>query len=361
MTKSHPATPTLPNLTPIAPEIQAAPAITPVATSPAITPVATSPAIPPTVSSPPSQLFQPAVLEQVKVRMALWGPSGAGKTRSALEIATGLGKRVALIDTEHGRARQYADRYQFDLVELENFHPDYYIRAIQAAEDAGYDVLIIDSLTHAWSGTGGLLEVHADVVRRSPSRNEFSAWDEVTPLHRRLIEAIVRSSLHVIVTMRAKTEYTMEVNERGKAVPKVVGLGPDQRKNLEYEFDVVGYIDPSHTLYVEKDSSDLLQDQVIKLPTVEIGLQLEAWFARGERPQWKFAPYHRDALVKAKREQRWERADTAALLSLYKLQRIEDISSPQIYQQIRQALSLPPLEGLERSSKLQKLLARNYN
>jgi len=296
--------------------------------------------------------FKKAVLEQAKVRIALWGPSGAGKTRTALEFASGLGKKIALIDTEHGRSRQYADRYDFDLVELEKFHPDQYIQAIQAAEDEGYDIVIIDSLTHAWSGEGGLLEVHADIVRRNLVKNDFSAWDEVTPIHRRLIEAMVRSSLHVIATMRSKTEYAMEVDERGKTVIRKVGLGPDQRKNLEYEFDVVGYIDPEHTLTIEKDCSDLLQDQVIKLPTAEVGMKLAAWFSRGERPIWKFSQFHREILLKAKAAQRWERSDTAALLSLYHLNRLEDIPTEYIYQQIRQALNLPPVEGLERVEKL---------
>lgn len=296
--------------------------------------------------------FKKAVLEQAKVRIALWGPSGAGKTRTALEIATGLGQKIAVIDTEHGRSRQYADRYEFDLIELETFHPDQYIQAVQAAEDEGYEVLIIDSLTHAWAGDGGLLEVHADIVRRSAIKNEFSAWNEVTPIHRRLVEAMVRSSFHVIATMRSKTEYAMEMNEQGKTVIRKVGLGPDQRKNLEYEFDLVGYIDPDHVLTVEKDSSDLLQDQVIKLPTAELGHKLAAWFSRGERPVWKFSHFHRDILIKAKVSQRWERSDTAALLALYHLNRLEDIPNESVYQQIRQALSLPPIEGLERAEKL---------
>lgn len=296
--------------------------------------------------------FKKAVLEQAKVRIAFWGPSGAGKTRTALEIATGLGQKIAVIDTEHGRSRQYADRYNFDVIELETFHPDQYIQAIQAAEDEGYEVLIIDSLTHAWAGDGGLLEVHADIVRRNAIKNEFSAWNEVTPIHRRLIEAMVRSSLHVIATMRSKTEYAMEVNEQGKTVIRKVGLGPDQRKNLEYEFDVVGYIDPDHTLTIEKDSSDLLQDQVIKLPTAELGHRLAAWFSRGERPAWKFSHFYREILIKAKVSQRWERSDTAALLALYHLNRLEDIPSENVYQQIRQALSLTPVEGLERVEQL---------
>jgi len=299
--------------------------------------------------------FKKAVLEQAKVRIALWGPSGAGKTRTALEFASGLGKKIALIDTEHGRSRQYADRYDFDIVELEKFHPDQYIETIQAAEDEGYEVVIIDSLTHAWSGEGGLLEVHADIVRRNLVKNEFSAWDEVTPMHRRLIETMVRSSLHVVATMRSKTEYAMEVDEKGKTVIRKVGLGPDQRKNLEYEFDVVGYIDPEHTLTVEKDCSNLLQDQVIKLPTAEVGLKLAAWFSRGERPAWKFSPFHREILIKAKVAQRWERSDTAALLSLYHLNRLEDIANEYIYQQIRQALNLPPVEGLERVEKFLRI------
>lgn len=296
--------------------------------------------------------FKKATLEQAKVRVALWGPSGAGKTRTALEIATGLGQKVALIDTEHGRSRQYADRFNFDIVELETFHPDHYIQVIQAAEDEGYDVIIIDSLTHAWSGEGGLLEVHSEIVRRNPVKNDFSAWDEVTPIHRRLIEAMTRSSCHVIATMRSKTEYAMETNENGKTSLRRVGLGPDQRKNLEYEFDVVGYIDPDHALTIEKDCSDLLQDQVLKLPTADVGIKLANWFARGERPQWKFTPFHRNVLMKAKLDQHWERSDTSALLALYKLNRLEDIPNERIYQQIRQTLNLPPVEGLERAEKL---------
>lgn len=302
--------------------------------------------------------FKKAVLEQAKVRIALWGPSGAGKTRTALEIATGLGQKIALVDSEHGRSRQYADRYDFDIFELETFHPDHYVQAIQAAEDEGYDVLVVDSLTHAWSGEGGLLEIHADVVRKHLTKNEFSAWEEVTPIHRRLVEAIVRSSLHVIVTMRSKTEYAIEVNEQGKTVIRKLGLGPDQRKNLEYEFDVVGYIDPEHTLTIEKDSSDLLQDQVIKLPTIELGAKLGAWFSRGERPVWKFSNFHRQTLMKAKLAQHWERSDTTALLALYHLNRLDDIPDETVYQQIRQALSMSPIEGLERVEKL--LSSKSY-
>jgi nucleoside-triphosphatase THEP1 len=304
-------------------------------------------------------LFKKAVIEQSKVRVALWGSSGSGKTRTSLEIASGLGQKIAVIDTEHGRSRHYADRYSFDVVELSNFHPNQYIQAIQAAEDGGYDVLIIDSLTHAWSGEGGLLETHANIVRRSSNKNEFTAWEEVTPMHRRLVEAILRSSLHIIVTMRAKTEYAMEVNESGKTIPRKVGLGPEQRKGIEYEFDIIGYMDQDHTLTIEKDTSDLLQDQVIKLPTAELGMQLEAWFSRGDRPEWNFTTFHRDILMKAKVAQRWERTDTATLLDLYGLNRLEDIPDERTYQQIRQVLSFAPQAGLERAQTLLSLKLQN--
>ncbi|HEY9844742.1 MAG TPA: hypothetical protein V6D03_00930, partial [Candidatus Caenarcaniphilales bacterium] len=105
----------------------------------------------------------------------------------------------------------------------------------------------------------------------------------------------------------------------------------------------------------EKDSSDLLQDQVIKLPTADVGIKLAAWFARGERPTWKFSHFHREVLVKAKLAQRWERSDTGALLALYHLNRLEDIPNERVYQQIRHALSLMPVEGLERAEKLLSL------
>src|SRR5690242_19965331 len=109
--------------------------------------------------------------------MALVGPSGSGKTYTALKIATNLvpSGKVALIDTERGSASKYAKLFKFDVLELRNYHPEAYIKAIKAAADNGYDVLIIDSLSHAWNGDGGVLSI----VDKKGGR--FDAWKDVTP------------------------------------------------------------------------------------------------------------------------------------------------------------------------------------
>lgn len=132
--------------------------------------------------------FKRAVKHNAKLRMAIAGIAGSGKTRTSLILGTALaeGKPLALIDTEHGSASKYADDFQFDVLELSHFHPDNYVDAIHEAEQAGYAVLIIDSLSHAWNGTGGALELVDSIAKRVAARrdkepNSFNAWGEVTP------------------------------------------------------------------------------------------------------------------------------------------------------------------------------------
>ena len=139
--------------------------------------------------------FAKATKKAAKLRMALIGPSGAGKTYTALAIGTSLGEKVAFIDTEHGSASKYAGRdgFNFDVLELDSFHPQTYIDAIKAAEQAGYDVLVIDSLSHAWMGKDGALELVDKAAKRSQSTNTFAAWRDVTPLHNALVEVMIQS------------------------------------------------------------------------------------------------------------------------------------------------------------------------
>ena len=232
--------------------------------------------------------FQKATKAQSKGRVALLGPSGAGKTYTALRLAKGLGGRIAVIDTERGSASKYADEFEFDVCELETFSPQAYIAAIREAEVAGYDVLIIDSLSHAWMGKGGVLEIHDAAVKRSRSGNSFDAWREVTPQHNALVDALVQSKCHVIATMRTKTEYVVEEDERGKKVPRKVGMAPIQRDGLEYEFDVVGDLNQSHEWVISKSRCKALADQIITKPGEETAEVLRAWLSDGapapERP-----------------------------------------------------------------------------
>ena len=177
-------------------------------------------------------MFKKATKTQSRLRLALCGPAGAGKTYTALTVGSELGK-VAVLDTERGSASKYADRFAFDVVELEDYHPKNYVEVSKVAEKAGYQVLIVDSLSHAWSGKGGALDLKDKATARSRSGNSYTAWREITPLHNELVDAILGADLHVIVTMRSKTEYILEDNGKGGKTPRKVGMAPVQRDGME--------------------------------------------------------------------------------------------------------------------------------
>lgn len=225
--------------------------------------------------------FRRASKVQLKLRMALIGPAGSGKTYSALNIGQHLGEKIAVVDTEHGSASKYAGLFAFDVLELGSFHPQMYIDAISAAEQAGYGVLIIDSLSHAWMGKDGALELVDKAAKRSPSGNSFAAWRDVTPLHNKLIEAMLAAKLHLIVTMRSKMEYVQDKDDKGRTVIRKVGLQPVQRDGLEYEFDVVADLDTDNTLIVGKTRCPQLTGVVLPKPGKDIADTLKAWLADG--------------------------------------------------------------------------------
>ena len=221
-----------------------------------------------------------ATTAQAKARVALMGPPGAGKTFSALNIARHLGERVILIDTERGSASKYANEFDFEVIELDSFNPKTYIEAIHAAEEAGADTIIIDSLSHAWMGKDGALEM-VDRAATS-SRNSFTAWKDVTPLHNGLVDAILRSRAHVIATLRTKTEYVIEANERGKLAPRKVGLGAVQRDGIEYEFDIVGVLDMDNNLQITKTRCrTLTPNETLPKPGKKFAETLIAWLSSG--------------------------------------------------------------------------------
>lgn len=233
--------------------------------------------------------FKRATKSQAKLRMAIMGPSGSGKTYTSLSVAAALASatsKVAVIDTEHGSASKYGDKFTFDVLELSDYHPQQYIDAIHAAGEGSYDVLVIDSLSHAWNGAGGVLEIVDRAARRSDSKNTFAAWRDATPLHNQLVEALLSVPLHLITTMRSKTEYVLERDERGKMTPRKVGLAPVQREGMEYEFDVVAEMDMKNTLYVTKTRISRLAGKVIPYPDAALGETLKAWLLDGTPLHW---------------------------------------------------------------------------
>jgi len=231
-------------------------------------------------------LFRRAERSKAKLRLGLVAPAGAGKTHSALLIAGGLGKRIALIDSENASASKEVgkkDIPDFDTLTLSApYHPSKYIDAMKVAEDAGYDVIITDSLTHAWAGTGGLLDKVNAVTQASSSKNSYMAWRDVTPLHTKLGDAIRQSKCHVIVTMRSKVEYIIETDEKGKQKPRKVGLAPIQREGMDYELDVVLDLDQNtHYATASKDRTSLF-DGTPFIPTIGTGEMLREWLDSGK-------------------------------------------------------------------------------
>jgi hypothetical protein len=212
-------------------------------------------------------MFKKATKSQIKIRLALSGAAGAGKTYSAVAVASHLGKKIAVIDTERGSASRYADLFNFDVCELAHHHPSKYIEAIETAEYEGYEVIIIDSLTHAW---------YAELELVDQAKNSFSAWKDVRPLERKLIDTIVKSNAHIIATMRSKTEWdTTSVN--GKMQPKKIGTAPIQTSGIEYEFDIAGELSAEHTLYISKSRCPQIQDTSWTRPSKDFAYQLRIW------------------------------------------------------------------------------------
>jgi hypothetical protein len=226
--------------------------------------------------------FRSATKEQAKARIALTGPTGSGKTYTALAIGTRLAGRVALVDTEHGSASKYADEFTFDTLQLAAFEPAVLVDALAVAAHEAYEGVIVDSLSHFWSGTGGMLEQVDNAARRAGAGNSFAGWKEVRPMERAMIEALLAYPGHVIVTMRTKTDYVVETDERGRKVPRKVGLKPEQREGIEYEFDIVGDLDYENVLVISKSRAKSLSGLVIRKPGVEFADSVLAWLNAGK-------------------------------------------------------------------------------
>lgn len=229
--------------------------------------------------------FEKAMRKKAKLRLALTGPSGSGKTYSALLIAKGIGGKIAVIDTENGSASLYSDVAEFDVLELEPpFSPERFIEAIKAAEQAGYGTLIIDSITHEWGGVGGCLELVDTVAKTKYRGNSWSAWSDINPRHRLFLDSILRSPMHIIATMRSKTE-TAQVEENGRKKVAKLGMKSEQRDGVEYEFTtVLDIVQETHHANATKDRTKLFSNSDPEIISAETGKKLLAWLESGVNP-----------------------------------------------------------------------------
>lgn len=224
------------------------------------------------------------------LKLTTIGPSKSGKSFSALLMASGfkdaLGGDIIFFDSEYGRGELYADQFDFDYAQIEApFEVEKYIDAIKYAESEGYTVAIIDSITQLWAGEGGLLSLQSRIAKRTG--NSYTAWGDVTPLYDAFVDAVSSAKIHLICTMRSKTDYIIGESEAGKMTVKKLGTKPIQRDGMDYEFDIMFNIDrDSHEAKIEArafggDLSGL--DGKIVLPTRELGKQLCGWLNTSER------------------------------------------------------------------------------
>ena len=234
--------------------------------------------------------FKKAERKQVRPKFAITGPSGSGKTFSGLLLAAGMGKKIAVIDTENGSASLYADMDKgplkgvgFDVLEIAPpYTIDKYAQAIEAAQGAGYEVLVVDSISHAWAGEGGLLSKKEALDARGG--NSYTNWAGITKEHELFKARLLNCDIHLICTMRSKQDYVLEVNDKGKSSPKKVGLAPIQRDGMEYEFTTVFDLAMDHNAVASKDRTSLFDGHIFK-PTIETGKKLMAWLMGGKPVQ----------------------------------------------------------------------------
>ena len=222
--------------------------------------------------------LQKAQRRQAKIKLALQGPSGSGKTMSALLLAAGLTdySKIAVVDTENHSADLYAHLGDYSVLQLQKpFSPERYIEAIETCENAGMEVIVIDSITHEWEGSGGILDLHGNMPG-----NSFTNWAKMTPRHNAFVQKILESPCHIISTIRTKTDYTLS-EKNGKMIPEKVGLKGITRDGMDYEFTIVFDLDIKHYATASKDRTGLFMDKPPYVITSKTGERILQWCNAG--------------------------------------------------------------------------------
>ena len=226
-----------------------------------------------------------AIRDRVFMKAVVTGASGAGKSLGAIAIAVGMAStgKVLVVDTENRSASYYASRWDFDVIEMEApFTTQKYNEALKCAVDNGYEVVVIDSLTHEWAGSGGLQDQKSQKDARGGS--SFANWSEMKMMHNKFVENLLQSRIHVIGTLRSKMSYVLEENDKGRATPRKVGLAPISADDMEYEFGIVFDVDRnSHLAVASKDRTGLFEARTLNLDE-SVGREIAGWLAGGSSP-----------------------------------------------------------------------------
>lgn len=227
--------------------------------------------------------------KQSRIRIAIQGVAGGGKTYSSLLLAKGIAgslNNVVVVDSEHSSADLYAHLGTYSVLPIDPpYSPEKYIHAIKICEDSGFDVIILDSISHEWEAEGGVLDIHSSMMG-----NSFTNWNKLTPRHNKFINAILNSKCHVIATIRAKQDYIL-TEKNGKMIPEKVGLKGVARNCTDYEFTVVLNVNQKHFCVASKDRTGIFADRPEFIVTENIGKQIRDWCYIGNQPSNKTESY----------------------------------------------------------------------
>lgn len=220
--------------------------------------------------------------QQVKLRLGLSGASGFGKTKSALLLAYGMTQdwsKIAVIDTENSSASLYSDLGNYNVLDLQApYSPERYIQAIELCEKAGIEVIIVDSASHEWNGTGGCLDIHEKLGGR------FQDWSLVTPRHQAFINKILQSSCHIITTTRRKIDYSLDIGSNGKTQVVKHGTKEITRDGFEYELTInFELINENHLAKASKDRTGLFMNKPEFVITCDTGKMILEWCNSGSK------------------------------------------------------------------------------
>jgi hypothetical protein len=232
-------------------------------------------------------IIQKAQRKAVKLKLAITGLTGSGKTMGAILLAKGLASqgKILVIDTENQSASLYSDHpitkhIDYDVLNIDApFTVDKYLKALSMGVEAGYEVIVIDSISHQWDAEGGSMDKKHTLDMKGG--NSFTNWRGIKKEANTFQSKLLSAPVHIVVTMRSKMEYVLETNEKGKQTPRKVGLAPVQMDGIEYEFTTVFDMSADKTYSITKDRTGLFEGKVERI-SEKTGQQIKEWLSSGK-------------------------------------------------------------------------------
>ena len=212
-------------------------------------------------------IIEDAKCELVKIKVGVRGASGSGKTVSSLKLAYGLcgdWRKIIVIDTEFSSGMALHQTGPFRKINLSSpYHPEKFLACFEKAKQAGAEVIIFDSISHLWSGLGGFLDINKEIAKAKFFNNSFNAWVETTnKYYKPFVDTVImQNDVHVIFTMRTKSEYAITTDEKNKTNIKKVGTKEDMRDGFEYELSINFNIDDEHIATTNKDRTGVFDNK----------------------------------------------------------------------------------------------------